>query len=104
MTIKRISNALITALNTISLEQASSSSTIISDSGNANSNDAVDEVNTLAVQRAQNTINKTLRSFRRLKLTLSNNRITISFCIKQFWSIAPLSDKAARGRAAYATL
>jgi hypothetical protein len=62
---------------------------------NANSDDAVNEVNALAVQRAQNTIDRTLRSFYRLKLTLSNNRIIISFCIKQYCSIAPLSKKIA---------
>ncbi|CAN9305245.1 unnamed protein product [Alternaria alternata] len=101
---KKISDALITALNTISPEQAGSGSTMMSDLGDADSDDAVNEVDAPAVQRAQNTIDRTLRSFRRLKLTLSNNRITISFCIKQYRSMAPPSDKAARGRAAHATL
>ncbi|KAF7449860.1 hypothetical protein A1F99_069090 [Pyrenophora tritici-repentis] len=93
MVMKRVSDALITALNTISPEQASSGSTIMSGSSDANSDDAVDEVDAPAVQRAQHTIDRTLRSFRRLKPTLSNNRITISFCIKKFRSMAPPSDK-----------
>ncbi|CAE7034426.1 hypothetical protein PTTW11_05430 [Pyrenophora teres f. teres] len=85
-------------------ESQANGSTIADDSSDADSDDAVDEVDALAVQRAQNTIDRTLRSFRRLKPTLSDNRITISFCIKQFRSMAPPSDKAARGRAAHATL
>ncbi|KAF7448799.1 hypothetical protein A1F99_058480 [Pyrenophora tritici-repentis] len=97
MVMKRVSDALITALNTISPEQASSGSTIMSGSSDANSDDAVDEVDAPAVQRAQHTIDRTLRSFRRLKPTLSNNRITISFCIKQFRSMAPPSDKVCNG-------
>ncbi|KAI1559830.1 zf-C2H2-jaz domain containing protein, partial [Pyrenophora tritici-repentis] len=44
MVMKRVSDALITALNTISPEQASSGSTIMSGSSDANSDDAVDEV------------------------------------------------------------
>jgi hypothetical protein len=91
-------------LNTISLEYASYSPIAVGNLSDADSNNAVNEVNALAVQRAYNTINRTLRSFYRLKLTLSNNRIIISFCIKQYRSIAPLSKKIARGRAAYATL
>ena len=101
---RQISDALISALNTISLEYISNGPITVGNLSNANSDDAVNKVNALAVQRVRNAINRTLRSFRRLKLTLSDNRITISFCIKQYYSIAPLSDKIARGYAAYATL
>lgn len=101
---RQISNTLIAALNTISPEQASYGPIAVGDSSDADSDDAVDKVDAPAVQRARNTINRTLRSFCRLKLTLSDNRITISFCIKQYRSMAPPSEKIARGRAAHATL
>ena len=102
--LRQISDALISALNTISPEHASNGPITVGDSSDADSDDAVDEVDAPAVQRARNAIDRTLRSFRRLKPTLSDNRITISFCIKQYRSMAPPSDKIARGCAAYATL
>ena len=102
--LRQISDALISALNTISPEHASNGPITVGDSSDADSDDAVDEVDAPAVQRARNAIDRTLRSFRRLKPTLSDNRITISFCIKQYRSMAPPSDKIARGRAAHATL
>ena len=80
--LRQISDALISALNTISPEHASNGPITVGDSSDADSDDAVDEVDAPAVQRAQNAINRTLRSFRRLKPTLSDNRITISFSIK----------------------
>ncbi|KAI1676067.1 RVT-2 domain containing protein [Pyrenophora tritici-repentis] len=101
---KGIADALIEALNTISPDQASNGSISINDSNSDDSDDSVDEVDAPAVQRAKNKINRTLRSFRRLKPTLSDNRITIGFCIKQFRSMAPPSEKSTRGRAAHATL
>ena len=101
---KGIADALIEALNTISPEQASHRSISIDDFNSDDSDDSVDEVDAPAVQRARNKINKTLRSFRRLKPTLSDNRVTIGFCIKQFRSMAPPSEKSTRGRAAHATL
>jgi hypothetical protein len=102
--LRQISDALISALNTISPEHASHGPITVGDSSDADSDDAVDEVDAPAVQRARNAIDRTLRSFRRLKPTLSDNRITISFCIKQYRSMAPPSEKVARGRAAHATL
>ena len=101
---KKIADTIIDALNTISPNHASSGSITIGGSSDSENENVVDEVDVPAVQKAQNTIDRTLRSFRRLKPTLSDNRITIGFCIKQYRSMAPPSEKIARGRAAHATL
>jgi hypothetical protein len=64
--LRQISDALISALNTISPEHASHGPITVGDSSDADSDDAVDEVDAPAVQRARNAIDRTLRSFRRL--------------------------------------
>ncbi|PCD22187.1 hypothetical protein AU210_015981 [Fusarium oxysporum f. sp. radicis-cucumerinum] len=81
-TMEKISNAFLTALNEINPDHASSGS----------------------VTKAQNTVNKALKTFRKLNPTLSEKKITIGFCIKQFRTMAPPKEKAIRGRAAHATL
>ncbi|KAK2666788.1 hypothetical protein RAB80_017905 [Fusarium oxysporum f. sp. vasinfectum] len=78
-TMEKISNAFLTALNEINPDHASSGSV------------------TVAVNRA-------LKTFRKLNPTLSEKKITIGFCIKQFRTMAPPKEKAIRGRAAHATL
>lgn len=103
-TIETISKAFITALNEINPSHTVTSSTTIDTLSGTESDETNDDADTTIVQKAQNKINKALRSFRRLNPTLSNKRITIGFCIKQFRTIAPLSEKTARGRATHATL
>ncbi|KAH7228447.1 uncharacterized protein BKA55DRAFT_486626, partial [Fusarium redolens] len=53
--------------------------------------------------KAQNTTNRALRTFRKLNPTLSERKITIGFCIRQFRTMAPPKENATRGRAAHAT-
>jgi hypothetical protein len=101
---EKISDAVIVALNEINPNHASNGSVTMGSSSDSESEDAVEDVDITVVQKAQNTINKTLRSFRRLKPSLSDKRITIGFCIKQFRTMAPPNEKTARGRAAHATL
>ncbi|PCD22316.1 hypothetical protein AU210_016105 [Fusarium oxysporum f. sp. radicis-cucumerinum] len=78
-TMEKISNAFLTALNEINPDHASSGSVTIA-------------------------INRALKTFRKLNPTLSEKKITIGFCIKQFRTMAPPKEKAIRGRAAHATL
>ena len=99
-----ISRAFITALNKINPSHSSTGSVTINNLSDSGSNKTDDDADVIIVQKAQNKINKTLRSYRRLNPTLSDKRITISFCIKQFRTMAPPSEKTARGRAAHATL
>nr|QCF41193.1 CcxB [Bipolaris sorokiniana] len=92
----QISDALITALNTINPDHASTQTI----DGASDLDDADDT----PLQQAQAKINKVLRKFRELQPTMSDDSITIGYCIKQFRSMAPPSEKNSRGRAAYATL
>jgi hypothetical protein len=103
-TMEKISNALLTALNEINLTHANTGSVTIDHSNDTDSDETDDDVDTTIIQKAQNKINKSLRSFCRLNPTLSDKRITIGFCIKQFRTMAPPSEKTVRGRAAHATL
>ncbi|KAJ4176231.1 hypothetical protein NW759_017551 [Fusarium solani] len=100
---EKISNAFLTALNEINPDHASNGSITIASStdskGDKNDNDDV-----TIVQKAQNTVNRALKSFRKLNPTLSEKKITIGFCIRQFRTIAPPKENATRGRAAHATL
>ncbi|KAK2686720.1 hypothetical protein QWA68_015667 [Fusarium oxysporum] len=64
---KQISNAFLTALNEINPDHASNGS----------------------ITKAQNTTNRALRTFRKLNPTLSERKITIGFCIRQFRTMAP---------------
>ena len=50
--LRQISNALIAVLNIISLEHASHSPIVVGNLSNANSNNVVNKVDALAVQRA----------------------------------------------------
>ncbi|KAH7394615.1 hypothetical protein BKA66DRAFT_375724, partial [Pyrenochaeta sp. MPI-SDFR-AT-0127] len=99
-----ISRAFITVLNEINPNHSSTGSVTIDNLSDSGSEETGDDADITIVQKAQNKINKTLRSYRRLNPTLSDKRITISFCIKQFRTMAPPSEKTARGRAAHATL
>lgn len=99
-----ISRAFITALNKINPSHAASTGSVTIDNpSDTGSDETDDDADITIVQKAQNKINKTLRSFRRLNPTLSDKRITIGFCIKQFRTMAPPSEKTVRGRAAHAT-
>ncbi|KAF2680640.1 hypothetical protein K458DRAFT_311297, partial [Lentithecium fluviatile CBS 122367] len=99
-----ISRAFITALNEINPNHASTGSMSFDSLSDSGSDGTDDDADITFIQKAQNKINKTLRSYRRLHPTLSEKRITISFCIKQFRTMAPPSEKTVRGRAAHATL
>ncbi|KAF1817570.1 hypothetical protein P152DRAFT_384269, partial [Eremomyces bilateralis CBS 781.70] len=99
-----ISGAFITALNEINPNHASNGSVSIDNLSATDSDVTEDDADITIVQRAQNRINNTLRSFHRLNPTLSDKRITIGFCIKQFRTMAPPREKTTRGRAAHATL
>ncbi|KAH7119324.1 hypothetical protein EDB81DRAFT_615796, partial [Dactylonectria macrodidyma] len=99
-----ISNAFLIALNEINPNHASSGSITVSSSTDSEEeeNDADDDVT--SVQKAQNTVNRALKTFRKLNPTLSDKKITIGFCIRQFRTMAPPKENAPRGRAAHATL
>ncbi|PSN58613.1 hypothetical protein BS50DRAFT_474778, partial [Corynespora cassiicola Philippines] len=103
-TMEKISDAIITAMNEINPNHASNGSITMGNSSDSEPDDTAEDADITVVQKAQNTINRALRSFRRMKPTLSDKWITISFCIKQFRAMAPPSEKTARGRAAHATL
>jgi hypothetical protein len=103
-TMEKISDAFLAALNEINPNHASIGSLTIDNSDVSDSDQTDNDIDITIMQKVQNTINKTLRSFRRLKPTLSDRKITIGFCIKQFRTMAPPSEKTARGRAAHATL
>lgn len=99
-----IAEALITALNEINPTHASTGA-VTADSPDASDLEETDnDADIPIIQKARNRINKTLRSFRSMNPALSDQRITIGFCIKQFRTMAPPSEKAERGRAAHATL
>src|SRR2546423_6267111 len=103
-TMEKISNALLTALNEINPNHASSGSVTITSSTESEGEESVEGGDVTIVQRAKNTVNRTLKTFRKLNPTLSDKKITIGFCIKQFRTMAPPNEKATRGRAAHATL
>ena len=48
-----------------------------------------DDEDSPIIQRAHNKIVRALHSFRRINPVLSDQNITIGFCIKQFRSMAP---------------
>ncbi|KAH7111116.1 hypothetical protein B0J11DRAFT_599006 [Dendryphion nanum] len=100
----KISDAIITALNEINPNHASNGSITIGNSSDSELDNEIEDADVTIVQKAQSTIIKTLRNFRKLKPNLSDRSITISFCMKQFRTMAPPDEKTARGRAAHATL
>jgi hypothetical protein len=102
--IEIISSVIITALNKINPNHASLGAVTIVNASDTDQEDTDDNDSVPIIQKVRNKINKTLRSFCALSLALSDKRITIGFCIKQFRTIAPLNDKPTRGRAAHATL
>ena len=99
-----ISSAIITALNEINPTHASIGTVTMVNPIDTDQEDTDDDASIPIVQRARNKINKTLRSFSALDPTLSDKKITIGFCIKQFRTMAPPSEKSTRGRAVHATL
>ncbi|KAG4253841.1 hypothetical protein FPRO03_14238 [Fusarium proliferatum] len=103
-TMEKISNAFLTALNEINPGHASSGSVAILSSTDSEEEENNEDDDVTIVQKAQNTVNRTLKTFRKLNPTLSEKKITIGFCIKQFRTMAPPKEKAIRGRAAHATL
>jgi len=103
-TMEKISNAVLTALNGINPNHASNGSVTITSSTESEEEEGDESGDVTIVQRAQNTVNRTLKTFRKLNPTLSDKRITIGFCIKQFRTMAPPKEKVTRGRAAHATL
>ena len=99
-----ISSAIITALNEINPNHASLGAVTMTNSSDTDQEDTDDDASIPIIQKARNKINKTLRSFCALNPTLSDKRMTIGFCIKQFRAMAPPSEKSTRGRAVHATL
>jgi hypothetical protein len=103
-TFEKISNAVLAALNEIHPTHASTGFITMDASGDGMTL-AVDDddVDITAIQKAQNKIVQALRVFRGINPALSDQNITIGFCIKQFRSMAPTSEGPTRGRAAHAT-
>jgi hypothetical protein len=102
-TMVQISNALLAALNEINPNHANSGFVTLDGSNDTVTVDSGDEMDITIIEKAQNKIGQTLRSFCGLNANLSDKNITIGFCIKQFRTMAPPSDKISRGRAAHAT-
>ena len=102
-TMEKISNALLAALNEINPIHASSGSVTVTSSTDSEEEVDMDD-NFTIVQKAQNTVTRALKTFRKRNPTLSDKKITIGFCIKQFRTMAPPKERAMRGRAAHATL
>ncbi|WJG35644.1 uncharacterized protein FOBCDRAFT_95127, partial [Fusarium oxysporum Fo47] len=100
----KISNAFLTALNEINPGHASSGSVAILSSTDSEEEENNEDDDVTIVQKAQNTVNRAIKTFRKFNPTLSEKKITIGFCIKQFRTMAPPKEKAIRGRAAHATL
>src|SRR5947208_1530409 len=73
--------------------------TVVSDS----EDEYPDNGDTTVLQRAQNSVRRTVKALRNLNPVLSDQNITIGFCIKQFRTMAPPKQKTGRGRAAHAT-
>ncbi|RKK56334.1 hypothetical protein BFJ69_g17657, partial [Fusarium oxysporum] len=103
-TMEKISNAFLTALNEINPDHASSGSVTVASLTDSEEEENGEDDDVTIVQKAQNTVNRALKAFRKLNPTLSEKKITIGFCIKQFRTMAPPKEKAIRGRAAHATL
>ncbi|KAF6527626.1 hypothetical protein HZS61_007964 [Fusarium oxysporum f. sp. conglutinans] len=103
-TMEKISNAFLTALNEINPDHASSGSATVASLTDSEEEENGEDDDVTIVQKAQNTVNRALKTFRKLNPTLSEKKITIGFCIKQFRTMAPPKEKAIRGRAAHATL
>jgi hypothetical protein len=103
-TMEKISNAFLTALNEINPDHASSGSVTVASLTDSEEEENGEDDDVTIVQKAQNTVNRALKTFRKLNPTLSEKKITIGFCIKQFRTMAPPKEKAFRGRAAHATL
>jgi len=102
--LETISRAIITALDEINPPHASIEPVTMNTPESDHPEETDDDADIPHLQRATNRINKALRSFKGTNHTLSDNRITIGFCIKQFRSMAPPSERITRGRAAHATL
>uniref|UniRef100_A0A0C4DHZ7 Uncharacterized protein n=1 Tax=Fusarium oxysporum (strain Fo5176) TaxID=660025 RepID=A0A0C4DHZ7_FUSOF len=100
---EKISNAFLTALNEINPDHASNGSITVASSADSEEDENDQNDDATIVQKAQNTTNRALRAFRKLNPTLSEKKITIGFCIRQFRTMAPPKENATRGRAAHAT-
>ncbi|EMT69241.1 hypothetical protein FOC4_g10000290 [Fusarium odoratissimum] len=102
-TMEKISNAFLTALNEINPDHASNGSITVASSADSEEDENDQNDDATIVQKAQNITNRALRTFRKLNPTLSEKKITIGFCIRQFRTMAPPKENATRGRAAHAT-
>ncbi|KAL9564043.1 hypothetical protein ACKAV7_011817 [Fusarium commune] len=102
-TMEKISNAFLTALNEINPNHASNGSITVASSADSEEDENNQNDDATIVQKAQNTTNRALRTFRKLNPTLPERKITIGFCIRQFRTMAPPKENAIRGRAAHAT-
>jgi hypothetical protein len=103
-TMEKISNAFLTALNEINPGHASTGSVTVASLTDSEEEENGEDDDVTIVQKAQNTVNRALKTFRKLNPTLSEKKITIGFCIKQFRTMAPPKETVIRGRAAHATL
>ncbi|KAL9561290.1 hypothetical protein ACKAV7_014645 [Fusarium commune] len=103
-TMEKISNAFLTALNEINPDHASSGSVTVASLTDSEEEENGEDDDVTIVQKAQNTVNRALKTFRKLNPTLSEKKIIIGFCIKQFRTMVSPKEKAIRGRAAHATL
>jgi hypothetical protein len=102
-TMEKILNALLATLNEMNPIYASSGSVTVTSSTDSEEEIDIDD-NVIIVQKAQNIVTRALKTFRKRNLTLSDKKITIGFYIKQFRIMAPLKERAIKGRAAHATL
>ena len=95
-----IVSAILEGLNEISPQHASQSVTL----GGSDTEEEADTGRIPAVQKIQRLAAKVIRDFRKIDPTLSDQKITISLCMKQFRSMQPQREKASGSRAAHATL
>lgn len=97
-TFEEISDAVLTALNEIHPTHASTGFITTDASGDGMMLDMHDDdADITTIQKAQNKIVQALRVFRGFNPALSEQNITIGFCIKQFRSMAPTSERSTRG-------
>jgi hypothetical protein len=89
--IETISNSTLTALNEIDPNQESSGTiTINNTSDSEDDTENYDGVN--AVQRSRKEISRVIRSLYKLTPNLSDKKITITFCMKQFRTMLPPNE------------
>ena len=95
-TIEKILNAFLTVFNKINPDYTSISSITLINLTNAKEEESKKDNNVTIIQKAQNIVNKALKNFSKLNLALSNKKIMIRFCIRQFRTMAPIKEKTIR--------